>query len=96
MMYISYTWLLGSSSFADNMAFYGFCSTDQFRQNVSGCLKDNKFLINVWLHSVLPAPQSRVFAFLLLTRAGGLGINLVTADTVIMYESTGARIMISR
>ena len=36
---------------------------------------------STWRH-----PQS-VFVFVLSTRAGGLGINLTAADTVIFYES---------
>lgn len=33
------------------------------------------------------APDSKKFVFLLTTRAGGLGINLTTADIVVLYDS---------
>lgn len=33
------------------------------------------------------APNSSIFIFLLSTRAGGLGINLATADIVVLYDS---------
>lgn len=33
------------------------------------------------------APNSHLFAFIMSTRAGGLGVNLQTADTVILYDS---------
>ncbi|RUS34814.1 hypothetical protein BC938DRAFT_478366 [Jimgerdemannia flammicorona] len=39
------------------------------------------------LLKVFNAPESQYFAFLLSTRAGGLGLNLQTADTVIIFDS---------
>lgn len=39
------------------------------------------------LLKVFNAPDSPYFCFLLSTRAGGLGLNLQTADTVIIYDS---------
>lgn len=32
-------------------------------------------------------PNSEKFIFMLSTRAGGLGINLATADVVVLYDS---------
>lgn len=39
------------------------------------------------LLQVFNAPESPYFMFLLSTRAGGLGLNLQTADTVIIFDS---------
>ena len=39
------------------------------------------------LLKIFNAPNSEYFMFLLSTRAGGLGLNLQTADTVIIYDS---------
>lgn len=39
------------------------------------------------LLALFNAPESPYFCFLLSTRAGGLGLNLQTADTVIIYDS---------
>lgn len=38
-------------------------------------------------------PGSEKFVFLLSTRAGGLGINLATADVVVLYDSDWYAVM---
>ena len=39
------------------------------------------------LLALFNAPESEFFIFILSTRAGGLGLNLQTADTVIIFDS---------
>jgi DNA helicase INO80 len=51
------------------------------RLDGSSKIADRRDLVSDWQH------RSDIFAFLLSTRAGGLGINLTAADTVIFYDS---------
>jgi Helicase conserved C-terminal domain len=47
------------------------------------------FLYHLYIHNVYKPTlycRNDIFVFLLSTRAGGLGINLTAADTVIFYE----------
>ena len=48
----------------------------------STCYEDRESAIDIY-----NAPDSPKFCFLLSTRAGGLGINLQTADTVVLFDS---------
>ena len=41
--------------------------------------------LHVYIVMVVMKPGSEYFVFMLSTRAGGLGINLYTADVVILY-----------
>lgn len=56
---------------------FAYCRIDG---NTSG--EDREFMIDEF-----NKPESERFIFLLSTRAGGLGINLATADIVILYDS---------
>lgn len=62
-----------------------YCRIRQFKYcridgNTSGDDRDRQI-------EAFNAPGSDIPVFLLSTRAGGLGINLATADTVILYDS---------
>lgn len=56
---------------------YGYCRIDG---STSGELRESQM-------DAFNAPGSELFVFMLSTRAGGLGINLQTADIVILYDS---------
>lgn len=51
------------------------------------CKIKKKKSINYINYNFLYYFSSDIFVFLLSTRAGGLGINLTAADTVIFYDS---------
>jgi SWI/SNF-related matrix-associated actin-dependent regulator of chromatin subfamily A member 5 len=60
-----------------NMRGFRFCRLDGSTNRVQRQVDINSF----------NAPNSPLFAFIMSTRAGGLGVNLQTADTVILYDS---------
>ena len=47
----------------------------------STMLQDRKFMVEEF------QTNPNIFCFILSTRAGGLGINLIAADTVIFYDN---------
>ena len=55
---------------------YAYCRLDGNLGTAARSLSIDKF----------NAPGSDIFVFLLSTRAGGLGINLSSADTIIIYD----------
>jgi SNF2 family DNA or RNA helicase len=53
-------------------------------ERIDGCVKGNDRQAAIDRFS---RPESDRFVFLLCTKAGGVGINLTAADTVIIYDS---------
>ena len=53
-------------------------------ERIYGCVKGNDRQAAIDRFS---RPESDRFVFLLCTKAGGVGINLTAADTVIIYDS---------
>lgn len=60
-----------------NFRGYRFCRLDGSTNRVQRQVHINSF----------NAPNSPIFIFIMSTRAGGLGVNLQTADTVVLYDS---------
>ena len=56
---------------------YSYCRLDGSTNRVQRQVHINSF----------NAPNSPIFVFIMSTRAGGLGVNLQTADTVVLYDS---------
>jgi chromatin-remodeling ATPase INO80 len=52
-----------------------------FRMDGSTQLQDRRFMVEEY------QTNPNIFIFILSTRAGGLGINLIAADTVIFYDN---------
>lgn len=61
--------------------FLTFKQHSYIRLDGSSKLEDRRDLVHDW------QTKPEIFVFLLSTRAGGLGINLTSADTVIFYDS---------
>lgn len=62
-----------------------FCDTEGYRyERIDGSITGQMRQDAIDRYN---APGAQQFVFLLSTRAGGLGINLATADTVIIYDS---------
>lgn len=70
------------STSISSFRFLKFLLTKLFRFKQSNSLQDREDRI-----ADFNRPDSDKFIFVLSTRAGGLGINLQTADTVILYDS---------
>jgi SWI/SNF-related matrix-associated actin-dependent regulator of chromatin subfamily A member 5 len=66
---------------SDYLSYRGFqhCRLDGSTNRVQRQVNINSF----------NAANSPIFAFIMSTRAGGLGVNLQTADTVILYDRCG-------
>ncbi|AET40640.1 SWI/SNF catalytic subunit SNF2 Ecym_6258 [Eremothecium cymbalariae DBVPG len=62
--------------------FLRFCDMKYLRLDGHTKSDDRTTLLNMF-----NAPDSEYFCFLLSTRAGGLGLNLQTADTVIIFDT---------
>lgn len=62
-----------------------YCSLKGYHfQRLDGTIPSSRRKVSIDHYN---SPDSQDFVFLLSTRAGGLGINLMTADTVIIFDS---------
>jgi hypothetical protein len=83
-------WIVGTWSETSSLGWYFLCCLVTDLKNIPLLVLSHfemLWVLNSFCFFTIGICRNDIFVFLLSTRAGGLGINLTAADTVIFYES---------